>query len=392
MQMDQIVTSPTRRILPSQRHLFDIPTDVAYFNTAYNSPQLNSARESLHLGVARKSHPWERTADDFFEDADTIRVLAAALFGGDDNGWAVVPSASYAASSAARILERELAAGMQILVIQDEFPSNYLPWHRAAEESQASLSIVTTPDDGDWTTAILNRIDRSTRIVAVSSCHWTSGARIDLQRIAAACRAVNASLAVDATQTLGAVPLSINDVQPDFLFAAGYKWLLAPYGFGLFYVSERWRDSRPLEEVWLAREGARDFAGLTTYSQTYRPGARRFDVGETCTDTILPGAIAALQQLQTWGVHSVAETLNEINSRLAIDLERLGFVLPPAEHRCPHMFGATLPESYRGDLVTDLRKRHVYVSRRGNAIRFAPHLHVEREDERRLLDALLALA
>jgi selenocysteine lyase/cysteine desulfurase len=91
----------------------------------------------------------------------------------------------------------------------------------------------------------------------------------------------------DATQTLAAMPFSIENVQPDFLVAAGYKWLLCPYGFSLLYVSERWRNARPLEETWLARDNAENFAALVKYSDTYIPGARKFDVGEKCTATIL---------------------------------------------------------------------------------------------------------
>ena len=55
--------------LPSQRSLFDVPCDVAYFNCAYNSPQLNVARDRLLASVSSKSHPWERTTGDFFADA-----------------------------------------------------------------------------------------------------------------------------------------------------------------------------------------------------------------------------------------------------------------------------------------------------------------------------------
>jgi len=73
--------------------------------------------------------------------------------------------------------------------------------------------------------------------------------------------------------------------------AAGYKWLLGPYGFGLLYVSEQWREARPLEETWLARKNAMDFTALVKYSDTYMPGARRFDVGEKCTATIRPAPL-----------------------------------------------------------------------------------------------------
>jgi len=376
------------RTLQSQRRLFDIPAQVAYFNCAYNSPQLNESRERLRLGVDSKSHPWERTADDFFRNAELIRELAAAIFGGDSDGYAIVPAVSYGISTAARAIEPQLRPGDRILVIEEEFPSNYLPWQRAAQESGAQILTVATPEDGNWTEAILACIDNTVRVVAVSSCHWTNGAYIDLEAIGRACRGVDALFAVDATQSLGAMPLSMAAVQPDFLVAAGYKWLLCPYGFSLMYVSPRWREARPLEETWLARANAEDFTALVNYSGSYMSGARRFDVGQKCTPTILPGAVAALEQIKAWGISSIADALSVINERIAAQLAQHGFRLPAAGQRCPHMFGVQLPEGHTGNLVMALRSKDIYVSQRGNALRFAPHLHVNDHDVDRLLDAL----
>lgn len=373
--------------LASQRSLFDIPRHVAYFNCAYNSPPLNLTRERLLASVVGKSHPWVRTPPDFFADADSIRMLASAAFGGDAEGYAVVPSASYGLSTAARALQPKLGTRDRILVLDEEFPSNYYPWQRIAGETGAKLEVVAKPADGDWTQALLARLDADVRVVAAANCHWTNGAYVDLVAIGRACRDAGAALVVDATQSLGAMPLPLQEVQPAFLIAAGYKWLLCPYGFGLVYVDEAWRDSRPLEETWLARQGAENFAGLTKYVDAYLPGARRFDVGEKCT-TSLPGASAALEQIAAWTVERVALSLGAINRQIAAVLEALEFQLPPADRRCPHMIGALLPASYRGDLVGALRARDIFISQRGNAVRFSPHLHIDDADLARLFQAL----
>ena len=79
----------------SHRHLFDVPDDVAYFNAAYYSPILNETRRRLIASASAKSHPWERVTSSFFEDAETIRGLAAGMFGGDADGYAVIPAVSY---------------------------------------------------------------------------------------------------------------------------------------------------------------------------------------------------------------------------------------------------------------------------------------------------------
>jgi selenocysteine lyase/cysteine desulfurase len=379
-------------MLPPQRHLFDVPSSLAYFNSAYIGPQLKGSRDRQIAAIHERSLPWKRSAASFFDDAETFRGLCARIFGGDRDGYAVVPAASYGLSTAARAVEPRLRPGDRILVMAEEFPSNVLPWKRVAVEAGASVVTVPTPDDGNWTQAILDHVDDGMRVVALSACHWTDGALIDLRPIGAACRAVGAVLAIDASQSLGAMPFSLADVEPDFLVAAAYKWLLCPYGLAILYVSEPWRGARPLEESWLARENAEDFANLVRYSDTYMPGARRFDVGQKCSATILPGAIAALGQIEAWGIGNIAATLAATNAAIAGHLERLGFRLPDPARRCPHMFGARLPSAYTGNLVADLRQRDIHISQRGDAVRFAPHLHVDGDDVDRLVEALDDLA
>ena len=137
--------------MQTQRHLFDIPNDIAYFNCAGNSPQLIDSRNQLYLGVDTKCHPWERTPSNFFEDAETIRQLSSGIFGGNAEGYAVIPAASYGLSTAARAIEPTLRKGDQILLIAEEFPSNVLPWKRLVLETGADIKTVSTPVDGNWT-------------------------------------------------------------------------------------------------------------------------------------------------------------------------------------------------------------------------------------------------
>jgi selenocysteine lyase/cysteine desulfurase len=375
----------------SQRPLFDIPDDIAYFNCAYYSPLLNESRNKLLEGVSSKCHPWKRTPPDFFTDAEQIRRTAAGLFGGDAEGYALVPSVSYGITTAARAIEPQLGKNDSILIIEEGFPSNVLPWIRVAKERGVRIKTVPVPVDGNWTRAIIDRLDKSVKVLALYTCHWTNGAYIDLVSIRKAINDRDILLAVDATQSLGAMPFYLDEVRPDFLVAAGYKWLLSPYGFSIMYVSAQWRDARPLEESWQARENAEDFGSLVNYSEKYMAGARRFDVGQKGTPTILPGVISALEQIKAWGVDNISDSIRVINNKIAGHLTGLGFLLPEASQRSPHMFGAIIPQGYSGNLVAELSKRKIYISQRGNSVRFSPHLHISENDLARLLETLDAL-
>lgn len=372
---------------PSCRTLFDIPDDVAYFNTAYNAPLLRASRDALVCAAGAKLRPWERAPADFFADAETLRGVSATLFGTAAENFAIVPAASYGISTAARILEPRLQAGDQILLAAQEFPSNIFPWQRIAAERGAAIRTAGRPADGDWTRAVLAALDPTVRIAALSACHWTDGATFDLVAIGAACRANGTVLVLDVTQSLGAAPLDLAAVRPDFMVAAGYKWLLCPYGFSLLYVDPRWHDERPLEESWLARSNAQDFARLADYCAEYRAGARRYDVGETCVTTVLPGAIAALRQIEQWGIAGIAARLGAITDRIAAAVAPLGYEILAPHFRSRHILGLSVAGDPQ-DLIGLLRARNIHVSQRGDAIRIAPHLHVTDADVDRLIEAL----
>jgi hypothetical protein len=82
--------------------------------------------------------------------------------------------------------------------------------------------------------------------------------------------------------------------------------LIPATSYGLAVFGEEQRSGRPIEENWSNRVDAEDAARLADYSDRYRPGARRFDVGQRSNFTLVPMAIAALRQLGEWGVGNIS--------------------------------------------------------------------------------------
>ena len=222
-------------MLPCQRHLFDIPDDVAYLNCAYMSPLTKSALETGTAGLACKAHPWKSLPTFFLPDQMSSAQPPRSYSTAPADDIAIVPSASYGTATAVRNLP--VKEGESVLVLAEQFPSNYYPWQRRVEETGASLKVVAWPEDNDWTSAVLDSLTADVAIAALPHVHWTSGGRLDLVRIGVACRKLGAALVLDLTQSLGALPFSVgglqDGVQPDFAVAASYKWLLGPYSVGL---------------------------------------------------------------------------------------------------------------------------------------------------------------
>jgi selenocysteine lyase/cysteine desulfurase len=172
-------------MIPCQRQLFDIPDDVAYLNCAYMSPLMKSALEAGTAGLARKAQPWQITPDQFFSGAEEFRAVASQFLDCSLDCVAIVPSASYGITTAARNLP--LKKGQSILVLAEQFPSNYYAWRRLAEENGGTVEVVPWPDDHDWTAAVLNSLTPNVGVAALPNVQWTSGGRLDLVRIGKAC-------------------------------------------------------------------------------------------------------------------------------------------------------------------------------------------------------------
>jgi selenocysteine lyase/cysteine desulfurase len=375
--------------LPSQRHLFDIPHDVAYLNCAFMSPLPKATIAAGEEGLRRKGRPWTIEPPDFFTDSEAVRALFAQLINASADDVALIPAVSYGLAQAAHNIP--LGRGKKILALAEEFPSNVYPWMDLAERCGGEVAFVPRPDDDDWTAALLARMDASVGVVAVPHCHWTDGGHIDLEQVGARCRRIGAAFCVDATQSLGALPFDVERIDPDFVAVGAYKWLLGPYSTGFLYVAPRWQDARAIEHNWIARRGSEDFAGLVNYRSEFQPGARRFDVGERSNFALLPAVQASLSLLLDWGVPRVFATLKARNDWIAararneLDLDSV-----PPDRRAGHYLGFRLAGTAPPDLPARLAAAKVFVSVRGRSMRVTPHVWNTDDDVEKLFAALKA--
>jgi selenocysteine lyase/cysteine desulfurase len=354
------------------------------------SPLLKSAIEAGNSGLARKAHPWELTPNEFFTGSDRFRATAARLLDCSADCVAITSSAGYGLQTAANNLPAR--KGQSILVLAEQFPSNYYPWQSFAAANGASLKVVAWPEDDDWTAAVLDALTPDVAIAALPHVQWTSGGLLDLVRIGQACRQIGAALVLDLTQSLGALPFSVRDVQPDFAIAANYKWLLGPYSVGLLYVAPKWHNGAPLEGGWIQRANSRDFSSLILYCDDYDAGARRFDMGERSNFALLPAAIRGMEQILEWRVDEISATSGAMNRRLAEAALGLGFTAPAEPLRAPHYLCLRRKEGMPRELSETFAREKIFVSIRGSSMRVTPHVYNTEEDCARLIACLRRVA
>jgi selenocysteine lyase/cysteine desulfurase len=372
--------------MDDRRDAFLVPPEVSYFNTASLAPQLHRVRDAGVDALRRRGEPWAIQGVDWHNEVERLREAFGSLIGAPTEAIARVPATSYGFAVAARNLR--LNASDRILVLAEEYPSGIYTWRRAARTAGAEMITVSRRQGHGWTAAILDALDERVTVVSVPNVHWTDGALVDLAAVARRTHDIGARLVIDGSQSIGAMPFDVAELDPDFLVTVGYKWLLGPFGVGYLYVAERHWDGEPLEENWIVRAGSEDLSRLVDYRDDYQPGARRFDVGGRTNFELTPMALAALGELEDWGLEDVTAALGEITAKLAARVSDIGLEPTPPAGRGPHILGLPLPTDSRTRIPQALDEAGCYVGLRGNSLRISPHLHITDEDVDRLVDAL----
>jgi selenocysteine lyase/cysteine desulfurase len=382
-------------MLSSQRHLFDLPDDVAYLNGAYMSPQLRAVETAGIKALQRKSQPFNIQLEDFFEPVQALRSAYARLINCPEPGRiAVVPSVSYGMAAVARNLK--LQPGDHIILTREQFPSNYYAWERITEAHGAKIRIVDPPRESPrgqaWNEAILNAIDSRTAMVAIGQVHWADGTLFDLKAIRKRATEAGAWLIIDGTQSVGAYPFDVKEIQPDALICAGYKWLMGPYSIGVAYYGPALDDGLPVEENWINRVNSHDFRNLVNYQPDYQPLAARFNMGEQSNFILVPMLKTGIDQLLDWGTTNIQSYARQLLGTALQELESLGCTMEPEEQRAHHLVGVRLPVGADMNLFRErLQEEQVHVSIRGNAIRVSCHLYNEAQEVERLMKCFKAV-
>ncbi|MCE7992819.1 MAG: aminotransferase class V-fold PLP-dependent enzyme [Roseivirga sp.] len=377
-------------MLENQSYLFNLPEDTTYLNCAYMSPMLKSvAQKGIHA-IYGKEDPTSIKPEDFFNNTSQLREEFARLIEvANPNQCAIIPSVSYGMATVAN----NLKAGNRdnIVVTDEQFPSNVYAWHAMAQERGIEVKVVTPPLHEErgkhWNQSILEAINAQTKMVAIGHVHWADGTRFDLKAIRQRTREVGAILVIDGTQSIGALPFSVREFEPDAVIVAGYKWLMGPYSSGVAYYGDYFADGKPIENNWMNRLKSEEFANLVNYQDQYQPGSIRYEVGESANFILTPMLTEAIRQINAWGPENIQAYCSNLTDNYLRELQEMGFQVETPEYRGNHLFGIRLPEHLPLEPIKNyFARQKVFVSYRGNSIRVAPHVYNTAVD----MEALMA--
>ena len=374
-----------------QKTKFILSKKVTYLNCAYMSPMLKKVEKAGVKGIKQKRKPYHITPVDFFKTSDLVKKRFSSIIDcKNHNRIAIIPSASYGLANVVNnisIKEKD-----EIILLDEQFPSNVYPWLNVKERSKAKLVFIKRPDTligsgKKWNEEILAAITNKTKVVAIGNIHWACGTLFDLIAIRKKTAEVGALLIIDGTQSIGALPLSIEKIQPDALICAGYKWLMGPYSIGVAYYGNYFDKGIPIEDNWINRRGSENFSGLINYSDRYGELASRYNVGEQSNFILLPMLLAGLNQIESWGVKNIQDYCKNLISEEIKKVNQKKYWIEKENYRANHLFGIKQLDN-KINLIEKLKSKKISVSIRGDKIRVSPHLYNDKREIKKLFECL----
>jgi len=377
-------------MLPSQRASFDIPRDICYLNAASYSPLPIRTLEAGRAAVGRKGRPWTVEASFLNTQYERARTAAARLIQAEPSDIALIPSISYGVATAAKLFTP--GRGTRVLVLENDHSSPVLEWHARAEAQGFSVETIKQPDDADWTSAVLESIERSgappVSLASISSVHWSDGGLIDVDKVGAALRQRDAAFLIDATQSAGVLALDVGRLDPDFVIFPTYKWLVGPYGRAFLYVARRHQNGIPLEQTAGGRRNVRAENAVYFTDLDYVSDARRFDMGERDFFISLEMASIGMEMMADWGADTIRKRLAMLTERIATAVRDIGIRVPETHLRSPHILSLAFTGGMPAKLVEGLASEGVYVAPRLGRMRVSPHVYNDEADADRFVEVL----
>jgi selenocysteine lyase/cysteine desulfurase len=317
------------------------------------------------------------------------RKLAAKLLNGQPEEVAFVGPTSLALSFIASGLK--FRRSQNILIYFDDYPSNVYPWMALAEQG-VEVRLMNTRGLGQIRAVdVMGQVDENTRLVALASCHFISGYRIEIPKIGKFLRERNILFCVDGIQTLGAFPTTVEHV--DLLAADAHKWLLGPCGAGLMYVR------RAVQEQLTPRVyGWHNVNNPNFVAQeeiVFRKDARKYEAGTHNLIGVI-GLMAAMELILEIGVENIGRELLHKRALLVPALQAKGYSVLNADAPMENASGIVSffqPGKNLAELSDKLTKANVLASLRVDRtgqhyLRLSPHFYNTDAELERVLELI----
>lgn len=300
-----------------RNHEFPVTRASVFMAHAGVAPLTHRAAEAI-TSYAKRCAAENQEADWVWPEVLAARKAAAGLLGCSSSEVSLIGPTALGLSLVAGGLP--WAMGDEVVYYADDYPANVYPWTGLAEQGVYATRL-RPPGPGRITWDVVEEaLSDHTRLVALASCHFLTGYRIDIEEIGRRLRERGILFCLDGIQTLGAFSTPAEYV--DFMAADAHKWMLGPNGSGILYVRQAVREElKPmLRGAWNVHSP--HFIAQDTIQ--FEKGGRRFEPGTLNLFGIF-GMKASLEFLAELGAPAISRQLLSLRRRLVEGLETAGF-------------------------------------------------------------------
>jgi len=366
---------------------FNLRNDLIYLNHAGVSPwPLRTARAVRNFAEENMSQG-SLGYPDWLRVESALRMQARQLLNAPSKeDIALLKNTSEAISAVAYGLD--WSPGDNVVSSDQEFPSNRIVWQslsvNGVEFREADLGSGASPED-----ALFSLVNDRTKLLTISSVQYSTGLKMDLERIGQFCRQRGVLFCVDAIQSLGAVQFDVQKTRADFLMADGHKWMIGPEGLALFYSRPEARDRLRLNQFgWHMVEEMGDF---DRRDWTAAKTARRFECGSPNMLGIY-ALNASLSLLLEAGMDKVeSEVLKRIEYLFdkITSVPVLELITPGVTNRYAGIVTFRHRDIDNNILYNYLMQNKVMCAPRSGGIRLSPHFYTPYEQLDQVIDMVI---
>ena len=372
---------------------FDFGEDV-WLNAAHQGPLPRCAIEAAHEATARKARPWLIQDDEFLSVPARLRAVIGELIGAEPTDIVLGNSTTYGIDLVARGLDWN--RGDEVLYVEGEFPASVFPWLTLADRGVAARSFRAAEGNIPSPEELLAQLRPQTRVFICSWVNSFSGYALEVDAVSRACRDAGIVFVLNASQGLGARPLSVRGGAIDVVTSCGYKWLLGPYATGFCWIAPDFRRRlTPPHSYWLPNVWGQK-TGMESYSLRDDLGARAFDVFAPANFQTSVPWMAALEYIGKIGMAHIERHNAGLVATLINSLDTDRYV--PLSPRAGSLQSAIVVVKSRNPQVAvehlerALAKEHIYGGVRTGALRLCPHFYNSRDQMLHTATVLNALS
>ena len=266
----------------------------------------------------------------------------------------------------------DLKSGDEILLLEDEYPSNVYPWEHWKSKGVSIEFLASGQTPEECLSNFQSKISSKTKLVSLSTVHWCTGLPLPIREISEICKEKGIFFFLDGAQGVGQIPIHLSEIHADGMAFPAWKWLLGPLGLGVLYIRES--SLQKIHPIFKGTDSVRDSINYFPYRDEWKDGTSRFEFSTPSFQDWVYFR-ASLEYLEEIGFSNVRNRIHELVDDLRSRLEDLGMNCFPGQGVRSGILVAGKQGYSSTQIVGFLKENGIITADRLGGVRFSPHIY-----------------